>query len=192
MFQFESMHVIIVVMKVYLIRHAKTEDSANGIHQSDNSSIITDGVDFSIYKDLHPEKVYSSPQARAKETAEKLFGEYEVLDYIYELKRPNSLIGKEKKVSHEMWKKVEYEFRKDPNWRYEDGESFNETKARATKLLDFLKSQPYKSVAVISHGIFFRYVLGVRALGESFAPSHVLDLLSFIKWANLEMKEIEI
>jgi len=179
-------------MKVYLIRHAKTEDSRNGIHQSDDTPIITEGVDFSIYKDLNPEKVYSSPQVRAIQTSEKLFGEYEVLDYIYEVKHPTSLIGKDKKLSQEMWKKVENDFRNDPNWRYEDGESFNETKARATKLLNFLKSQPYKSVVIVSHGIFFRYVLGVNAIGESFAPGHVLDLLSFIKWANLEMKEINI
>lgn len=179
-------------MKVHLIRHAKTEDSAKGLHQSDETLIITEKVDFSMYKDLKPKKVFSSPHIRAQQTAEKLFGKYEVLDYIYELKHPTSLIGIDKKISHEVWKKVEHEFRSDPNWRYEDGESFNETKARAQKLLDFLKSQSYKSVAVVSHGIFFRYFLGVRALGSSFAPSHVLDLLSFIKWDNLEMKELEI
>ncbi len=177
-------------MKVHLIRHAKTEDSLNGIHQTNDTPIITEGVDFTIYKDLNPEKIYSSPQVRAIQTTEKLFEEYEVLDYIYEVIHPTSLLGKEKKLSQEMWKKVENEFRDDPDWRYEDGESFNETKARATKLLNFLRSQPYESVAVVSHGIFFRYVLGVNALGESFAPSHVLDLLSFIKWGNLEMKEI--
>jgi broad specificity phosphatase PhoE len=179
-------------MKLYLIRHARTEDSANGLHQSDETPIITEGVDFSIYNDLNPEKMYSSPQVRAKQTAERLFGEYEVLDYIYEVIHPSFLIGKEKKLSQEMWKRVEKDFRNDPDWRYEDGESFNEIKARAKKLMNSLKSQPYKSVAIVSHGIFFRYVLGVRALGESFAPSHVLDLLSFIKWSNLEMKEIDI
>lgn len=179
-------------MKLYLIRHAKTADAIKGLHQSVETPIITDGIDFSIYKDLKPEKVYSSPQVRAQQTAEKLFGKYEVLDYIYELKHPTSLIGIDKKVSHEVWKKVEHQFRDDPDWRYEDGESFNEIKARAQKLLNFLKSQPYKSIAAVSHGIFFRYVLGVKALGDTFAPSHVLDLLSFIKWDNLEMKEIEI
>jgi broad specificity phosphatase PhoE len=179
-------------MKVYLIRHSKTKDSFNGIHQSDETPIITEGIDFSIYKNLKPEKVYSSPQVRAIQTTERLFEKYEILDYTYEVIHPSSLIGKDKKLSQEMWKKVEHEFRNDPNWRYEDGESFNETKDRATKLLEFLRLQQYKSVAIVSHGIFFRYVLGVNALGELFAPSHVLDLLSHIKWANLEMKEIEI
>jgi broad specificity phosphatase PhoE len=179
-------------MKVYLIRHAKTEDSRNGIHQSADSSIIMDDVDFSIYKDLKPEKVYSSPYLRARQTAEKLFGEYEVLDYTYELKRASSLENKTKKLSHEIWEKVKHEFRLDPDWRYEDGESFNEIKARSQKLLDFLQTQQYKSVAIVGHGIFFRHVLGVRALGESFTPSHDLDLLSYITWSNLEMKEMEI
>src|SRR5258706_5980906 len=113
-------------MIVYLIRHAKTEDSLNGIHQHADSPIITDGVDFSIYKDLKPEKVYSSPYLRAIQSAEKLFGEYEVLDYIYELRNATSFRNLEKKVSHEIWEKVKHEFRKDPDWRYEDGESFNE------------------------------------------------------------------
>lgn len=179
-------------MKVYLIRHAKTFDSANGIHQNDDSRIITDGIDFSLYKDLKPEKVYSSPYARAKQTAEKLFGEYEILDYTYELKRPTSLLKVDKKVSHEIWEKVKNEFRADPDWRYENGESFNEIKERAHRLLDFLKTQPYKSVAIIGHGIFFRHFLGVNALGDSLTPSHDLDLLGFITWANLEMKEIEL
>jgi broad specificity phosphatase PhoE len=179
-------------MKIYLIRHAKTLDSKNGIHQSDDTPIITEGIDFSIYKDLKPEKVYSSLQVRAQETAEKLFGKYEVLDYTFEYRRPSSFVGKSKQLSHDLWDKEQIRLRSDPDWKFEDAESFNEIKKRAETFLKFLKTLEYTSVAVIGHGIFFRYVLGVRALGENFTPNVVFDLLSFIKWDNLEMKEIEI
>jgi len=180
------------VMKIYLIRHAKTKDSANGIHQSDGTPIITEGVDFSIYKDLKPEKVYSSPQTRAIQTAERLFGEYEVLDYTFEYKRPTSFVGKSKQLSHDLWNKEQIHLRTDPDWKFEDAESFNEIKERAEKFLNFLKTLEYESVAVIGHGIFFRYVMGVRALGEHFTPNVVFDLLSYINWSNLEIKEIEL
>lgn len=64
-------------MKLYLIRHAKTKEAEDGIHQNDNVGVIRDLIDPNLVFELKPDKVYSSPLQRAKETAEILFGEYE-------------------------------------------------------------------------------------------------------------------
>ncbi len=179
-------------MERYFIRHAKTIDRSNGLHQSNGSQILTEGIDFAIYQDLNPDRVFSSPITRAKQTAELLFGGYQVLDYIYEYLAPNVLAEKNKEEKRAFWKWAIEEFRRDPDWKYDGSESFNELKERAFKLLDFLKSQPEDTIAIVGHGLFFRHMLGVNALGEQYTPEVFLDLVSYIKWDNLEMKKIKV
>ncbi len=183
-------------MKLYLIRHAKTIESKEGKSQSPNAIIDESSIKKGLYSDLKVDKVYCSPLVRATRTADLLFGEgnYEIVDYIYEYIRPRFLDGKSKEEARKFWDWGLLEYRKDPDWKYDDSESFNDIKARANKFLKFLKKQRYKynSVAVIGHGIFFRHLLGVIAAGEKYDQLIFLGLGKYIDWANLEMKEIEI
>ena len=179
-------------MKVYLIRHARTEDAEMDVHQRDDTPIITSKVKKNIYRNLHPEKVYSSPLLRARQTAEILFRDYEIIEYIHEFIRPKLLNGKLHEEGRLFWNKHLPVLRDNPDWKYDGCESFNEIKARTKKFLIFLESLPYKSVAVVSHGTFFRYLVGVHKFGTNFSfPFYEKEIMN-IKWDNLECKEIDI
>lgn len=179
-------------MKVYLIRHARTEDAEMDIHQRDNTPIIFSSVKKDLYKDLKPEKVYTSPLLRARQTAKMLFGDYEVIEYIHEFIRPQQLNGKSHEIGRLFWDKHLAKLRDNPDWKYGGCESFNEIKSRTYKFLKFLESLPYKSVAVVSHGTFFRYLVAVHKFGEDFTfPFYEKEIMN-IKWENLECREIEI
>jgi broad specificity phosphatase PhoE len=181
-------------MKLYLIRHGKTVEAGEGMSQSPEAEVNINLVDKSIVKNLNQEKVFSSPLPRSTKTAEILFGEYEVVDYIYEYIRPKILDGKSRDEARKFWDWGLVEYRKNPDWKYEGSESFNEIKSRATNFLNFLKKQKdkYKSVVVVGHTIFFRHLLGVIASGDKYDQKIYLDLGRYIDWDNLDTKEIEI
>ncbi len=183
-------------MKLYLIRHAKTIESGEGKSQSPDARIDASTVRKNVFSDLKIDKVYCSPLIRATETADLIFGKgnYEIVDYIYEYIRPRCLEGKTREEARKFWDWGLLEYRKDPNWKFDGSESFNDIKARAEKFLKFLKRQKkkYKSVAVVGHAIFFRHMLGVIAAGEKYNQVIFLDLARYIDWENLEVKEIEI
>ena len=179
-------------MKVYLIRHARTVDAEKGVHQRNDTPILFEGLKQDLFTGLKPGKVYSSPLLRARQTAEILFRDYEIIEYIHEFIRPKLLNGKLQEEGRLFWKKHLPVLRDNPDWKYDGCESFNEIKARTKKFLIFLESLPYKSVAVVSHGTFFRYLVGVHKFGENFTfPFYEKEIMN-IKWENLECREIEI
>jgi len=179
-------------MKLHLIRHAKTKEAENNIHQNDDVSIIKELVDPVLYSDLKPDKVYSSPFLRAKQTAKMLFGNYEVLDLLHEFRSPNLLKGKPRAYGFEFWEKHLPDVRKNPDWSFDGSESFNDVIERVSKFLDFMKDSEYKRVAVVGHGTFFRHTLGVLKFGKSYSFEKYEKYMWPIKWRNLEMKEVEI
>jgi len=179
-------------MKVYLIRHAKTKEAENNIHQNDNVSIIKKLVDPKMYSELNPDKVYSSPYKRARQTTEILFGDFEVLDFLHEFKSPNLLKGKPREYGFKFWEKHLPDVRKNPDWSFDGSESFNDVVKRVNKFLNFMKESGYKKVAVVSHGTFFRHTLGVLKFGENYDFEMYEKHIWPIKWGNLEMKEIKL
>jgi len=179
-------------MRVYLLRHAKTTDTLEGLCQKDNSPIIPDLVGEVNFSDLKYEKVYSSPLLRARQTAELLFHTFEVVDFIYEVRFPRLLYGKPKEFGRKFWDKHFPEFSKDTNWTYDNSESFNEIVARAQKFREFLKERRHESVLVVGHGAFFRHFIGVNMFGRDYDYSKYKKWLWPMEWENLEMKEIKI
>jgi broad specificity phosphatase PhoE len=112
-------------MKVYLIRHAMSQDAKKGISQRDDSPIIKDSIKEYYYKGWRLEKVYCSPILRAQQTAEALFKEYETVGYIYEYIRPKMLDGKSRDEGKIFWDKHWVKATTDPDWNYDESESFN-------------------------------------------------------------------
>jgi len=153
-------------MKVYLIRHALSKDAKKGISQRDDTPIMEDGIKENYYKDLEFDKVYCSPLLRAQQTAEKLFGNFEIVDYIYEYKRPAKLDGVPRKEARKFWEKHWNESTTNPDWSYDGSESFNTIVKRADKFYKFLKGLKFDRIAVVGHSIFFRHLLSIHALGK--------------------------
>lgn len=179
-------------MKVYLIRHAKTKDAEKGIPQKFDTPIIKSTIDKLLFAHLSPEKVYSSPMSRARQTAKVLFDSFEILDFIHEFIRPKLLNSMRVEESNRFWKKHLPDIRADHDWKFDGSESFNQIKGRAKKLYSFLKKQPHGSVVVVSHGTFMRHFLGYLGLKDKYTFAYYSDNLHQIKWDNLEIKEVEI
>ncbi len=153
-------------MKVYLIRHGLTEDIANNIYQRNNSPLVKDAVEKNPYNNLRFDKVYCSPLRRAKQTAEALFKDFEIIDYIYEYVGPKRLYGKSQDEARIFWEKHWEIIHTDPDWNFDGSESFNEIVERAAKFYNFLKTLKYNRIAVVGHSIFSRHLLSIHALGR--------------------------
>ena len=153
-------------MEVYLIRHALSQDAERGVSQRDGAPIVKDGVKENRYKNIKFDKVYCSPLLRARQTAEKLFDDFEVVDYIYEYKRPSLLDGVPRKEARKFWDKYWEEATTDPDWSYDGSESFNDIVKRVDRFYRFLKGLKFERVVVVGHSIFFRHLLSIHALGK--------------------------
>lgn len=179
-------------MKVYLIRHANSVDDLQGLHQNDDTPLVSEKIDILPFKALNPEKIYSSNILRAKQTAELLFGDYEVLDYIHGYIRPKFLDGVTREVGDKFWKKHFPELRQNHDWTYDGCESFNDIKERTKKLYYFLNEHACNDIAIVSHRSFLRHFIAYCALGDNYSFANYQDLMFFVKWDNLEMKVVEL
>lgn len=180
-------------MKVYLIRHALSQDAEKGISQRDDTLIVEDGIKENYYKDIKFNKVYCSPLLRARQTAEKLFDDVEIVDYIYEYKRPTKLDGVPRKEARKFWDKHWKKVTTDPNWSYDGSESFNTIVERADKFYKFLKGLKFERVAVVGHSIFFRHLLSIHAFGrKNYTIDKYYKLSAFIKPYPLHYLKMEL
>ncbi len=179
-------------MKLVLLRHAKTIDALQGLYPREDTPIVTSGNLFNTASGLKPEKVYTSPLIRARQTAEMLFQEYEILDFIYEYVAPKVLYAQPLDVVRNFWKEHIQQIRQNPDWKYDSSESFNEIKERACRFLTYMRSERYHSVTVVGHMTFFRHTIGVKRYGKNYRFSHFENQLRKEKWDNLEIKELKL
>lgn len=173
-----------------------SEDAEKGISQRDDSPLTKDAIkekSIGYYQKLEFDKVFCSPLIRATQTAEKLFGNFEIIDYIYEYKRPAKLDGVPRKEARMFWEKHWASSSTDPNWSHDGSESFNTIVKRADKFYKFLKGLKHKRVAVVGHSIFFRHLLSVHALGKkNYTIDKYYKLSRFIKPYPLHCLKMEL
>jgi broad specificity phosphatase PhoE len=169
-------------MKVYLIRHAMSQDAEKGLFQRDDSPISKDSIKENYYKNWKLEKVYCSPMLRAQQTAEELFKDFETIDYIYEYIPPKKLDGKFMDEVRIFWEKHGKKASVDPDWSHDGSESFNTIVKRANKFYKFLQSLKHSRVGVVGHSIFFSHLMSVHALGmENYTIDKYQKLSRFIR-----------
>jgi broad specificity phosphatase PhoE len=191
-------------MKVYLIRHAKTEDAEKELNQRDSTQIILNKKTQELAKQIRStigplDVVYCSPMIRAKETADLLFGkgEYKILSFIAEYKTPKEIVGKPKKDTYNFWGVEHKKDKMNIYWKPKGGESFSSIANRVEKLYQFLIKEKlrkkHKKVAIVGHGTFFRHFL-LRAANVPWTkyPQLIFDVLRKLKWKNLQVIEVEL
>lgn len=169
-----------MAINVYFVRHGETIANAKNIFQSEDDTLTERGfkqADFVAERlsRLPIEALYSSDLPRARQTAERISLELEK-DITYsrlfrERKEPSSLTG----ISFEDPKIIEVrnlrdEHIKEPDWRYEDEENFYDTVVRCEEALQFLRATNKEHVAVVTHGMFMRFLVGVAVFREAYTP----------------------
>lgn len=166
-------------MKLFLVRHAESSDNEKRIVSSDNSSLNQKGIVEAkrlikkMPKDAEITEIWTSPIERANQTANIIAFSYPNIRIIQkkevaEKREASSLIGKNRK---EMPWDVIIKQRINTEWKYEDGESFNDVKKRLKLVLNELKEYPNDAnILIVTHNSFIKHLVTYILLGNKFSP----------------------
>lgn len=162
-----------ILIKVFLCRHGRTEHNKNGIVQGHKDVELSEEGEHQARKLAEALKensigyIYSSPLLRAQETAEiianKLGRNVETMEALKEVDQ-GVYEGKDsRKMMEDMWN-AEAE---DHKWAPEEGESMEETRERAISCLKELKKDhKEEKIVIVAHGGFNKTMI-LGALGHS-------------------------
>ena len=185
-------------MKLYLVRHAQSIDNKDTRVSLDDSPLSEEGkqqtrrlCDFFVDMDLAA--IYTSPFQRTRETAKAiaLLKGVKIIESkaIIEKKDASSFAGKRKEdLPWDIIKKN----RKNPDWRYEDGESFNDVKARVVAILAELeKYESDVNILMVSHHSFIKHLVGYVLLGDKFIPENYCSVTDRLVTKNTGITVLE-
>lgn len=173
---------------IYFVRHGETLLNAVNIRQGSEGSLTEKGrmqahdaaERFPKHKG-RPEVIIASPWQRTKETAEiiaeELHMNVEYSDLLVERRNPSEIIGKsaDDREVREIVDRIDKSFHSD-DLRYSDEENFTDLKARAKKLLEYIKERPERQIIMVTHGIFLKMVVSYMLFGEKLTASQYNNL----------------
>ena len=153
-------------MKIYLVRHAETNYnvlklcnadpsvdvhlSDTGIEQAKNLAELLRSADF--------EAVFISELPRTRQTAE-IINELHQKEVLVDGRLNDNRTGYEGQPVATFLDAVNQA--KDPwNASFGDGESLNTAALRAQQFIDWLKTQSYESVLIVTHGFITQAIFG--------------------------------
>lgn len=167
-------------MKIYFVRHGRTEYNEKYLYQPEDSNLSDLGIkQASIlakrFSKIPIDIIYSSSLKRAKQTVEiinKIIRKKVIYtDLLGERKSPSELMGK-KADGPEALKihKILNLHQDDHLWHYSDEENYIEFKKRIEKAFKLVSSLKEKDILVISHGNAIKMLILLMAFGEDIKP----------------------
>jgi broad specificity phosphatase PhoE len=180
---------------IYFVRHGETENNAKGIRQGPAGPLTAKGREqaldtarrFPKYKG-RPQAIIASPYERTKETAEIIGKELglriEFSDLLVERKNPTEIVGHEgsEREVRNIVDRIDKSYHED-NLRFSDEENFVDLKARAKKLLAYIRSRPEERIIMVTHGIFLKMVVSYMLIGDKLTAAQYNNL-SYINPIN--------
>ena len=164
---------------LFIVRHAESQANSNNLTSDELTELSSIGVQQAeslanndLFKDL--QIIYVSPLKRSKQTGEVIAGRHGHLSIV-----ENELI-KEKKdpSSFSLLKRDELPWddikkhRMDPDWKIEDGESFNDVKKRVRLTLEMVEQSSEENILLVSHASFIKHLALFVILGDEFTPAN--------------------
>ncbi len=179
----------------YFIRHGESEENKFRILGDGTSPLSMRGkkeaaMTAERLRTLPIDKIVASTYTRARQTAEAISAviglPVEHSESLVERWSPSSVHGRsmEEEEVKEVFKAIHQAYLDDPNYNYEDAESFNDLKKRAQVALDFLLKTEGEHVVVVSHGLFMRVVIGEMLFGDNFTGSELSNLIHGLMTKN--------
>lgn len=164
-------------MLVYLVRHGESVANRNNFHHKPDTPLSEDGVKqakvvATRLKNIDIDFIYSSPQERAKQTAQIISKErglsIEFWDSLKEIRAPSEVWGKP--LDNKDIERIDHasgqSFLK--NVRYSDEETFEELNARGLNVLDhLLKKHKGKNILCVSHSTMTKMIVARVLFGDS-------------------------
>lgn len=188
-------------MRLYLLRHGESEGNAGLVAQGPTSSLTEKGIrqaEFAAkrFQSIPIDEILSSPQKRAKHTAEivgkALNKPVEYSDLLIERKRASVTIGKawDDPELRKVGDLIDANFHV-PGWKHSDEENFEDLKSRALKLLDHAKGLGKENLLLITHGVFMRMVVAVAIMGEKLTSYEYWNFLISLVTENTGITILE-
>ncbi len=188
----------------YLVRHGESENNAAGKYNTPDAPLSLRGKEqaeeiAARCTKLSIDAVMASPMVRAKDTAAivaaRIGKSIETSDLFMERRMASSLQGRSRKDPEVI--KVMKEMNahlSDPEYKYEDGESFKELMARAVACLDLLAKRPEENLLVVTHGFFMHIIAAAVIFGKDITGiecSHILRGLQVMRNTGLTVLSYE-
>lgn len=163
--------------KVFFVRHGESEANVTPVFQDSYSPLTARGKEQAQFmakraSRLPIEGIISSSMTRARETADIIARRCEKdmteSDVFVERKKPTVISGEpfsntSAQDIHERW--IESLFVS--GMYVEDGENFDQIKARAIEALHYLSQREETSIMVVTHGFFLRTIAACIFFGEA-------------------------
>jgi probable phosphoglycerate mutase len=191
-----------LLKRIYLIRHAETEDNTTGRSQVPEAPLSKKGrkqAAFVAERFLHipVEVIHSSPHERTKETAETISKKIKktvIYNQLFrELRRPSEIVGVS--FTSPEYHRVIGEIEKhelDPNFRYSDEETLFELEARAREALEVLIKQPETDSILVAHTVFLKMIFAVMMTSDTKSSITLFrELRYFIEIQHTDISMVE-
>jgi broad specificity phosphatase PhoE len=181
-------------MKLYLVRHGESVANITDLYHFPDTPLSEEGLRQSKtmaqrVSKLPVDLIYSSDLLRAQQTAmsisEKIGKEVEFTPLLREFRKPSKLWGKSDDYEHsKAYVKLQKQNFSNPDWKWEDDESFNDLKSRAMEILKELSTKyTDKQIVVVSHGGIIKMMTAVAVIGKELTPQVFWNF-----WHNLWIK----
>lgn len=173
-------------MKLYLVRHGESLANKEEFHHTPETPLSEDGIKQAEVvaerlKNIEIDFIYSSPQERAKQTAEIISKQknlpIEFWDSLKEIKVPSEVWGKSindpeiKKIGHT------YDLKFLENERYTDDETFEELSDRGQDVLNHLfEKHKEMNVLCVSHSTMTKMIVAKILFGDTLTPKQFILL----------------
>ncbi len=180
--------------RIYFVRHGESTGNVGDFRQGPDTPLSEEGerqakIVAQRFKDIEIDKILVSTYLRAKQTAGHINAvlgkEIEYSDLLVERIKPTKVVGTHRDDPEALLiDKMNRENFHDPDFKFEDGETFAEMKKRASDLIARLKEMPEENILCVSHGIFLRMVLACVILGESLTSHEYWNFYTNVSLAN--------
>jgi broad specificity phosphatase PhoE len=162
---------------VYFVRHGQSEGNVKRVHGHPNHPLTETGhqqaqkIAQRVGK-LPVQALLASSMVRAKETADAISVQLnipvEVFDVFIEAEGPSKFFDtpREAEESLKAQKAIQENYH-DPNFQYDDEETFPMLRERALKALDLIAARPEEHICVVTHGFFMRVMMACAIMGAS-------------------------
>ncbi len=184
---------------IYFVRHGETILNAKNVRQGPDGSLSEKGQAqalatakrFPKHKG-RPQVIIASPYQRTRETsaiiAKELDMKVEYCDLLKERRNPSEIVGHEgtEPMVKEIIDRIDKSFHED-NLRFSDEENFADLKARAKKLLKYIRRRSESRIMMVTHGIFLKMIAAYMTYGDTLTASQYNTLSYFNPMNNASM-----
>jgi broad specificity phosphatase PhoE len=187
--------------KIYLVRHGESEGNIGDLRQGSITPLSESGEAQAQmltrrFENVNIDKIISSPQVRAKHTAETIDAllniGIEFSELLIERKRPSSLVGKPKKDPNVLLvdNQIKEHFH-DLEWHHSDEENFTDLKNRVIDLFEYIEGQQEESILLVTHGVLMRMIVAYVVMGEKLTSYEYWDFFVTLEVDNASISVLK-